>query len=95
MNRTIKCTPIFVLSIFFVGCGEQPAKYSPTYTLYRNSPYSQSLRIHFATFDAKEAGNYNMGNCFLSADLFNKETYRQMNGKPTARYWCELGELEK
>ena len=42
-------------------------------------------RVHIATFDATESGEYNRENCFTARDLFA--------GQPgvKVRYWCELG----
>ncbi|KRG80741.1 hypothetical protein H7691_12405 [Stenotrophomonas sp. CW117] len=56
-----------------------------TYTLYRNSALSDSMRVHVATFNSKEGDNYNRENCDLAAQLFAAQP-----GIGT-RFWCEKG----
>ena len=55
------------------------------YTLYRNSALDSALRIHVATFDADESGNYNQENCEVSATLFHQQP------GVTVKYRCEKG----
>jgi hypothetical protein len=59
------------------------------YILYRNSPVpidNASLqRIHVATFDAKDGEAYNMGNCQIAEELFQKQS------GVTVKYWCGKG----
>jgi hypothetical protein len=61
------------------------------YTLYRTSPVSGNSinRIHIATFDADEGGEYNRENCFVAADLFMNQP------SVVVRYWCEKGRYKK
>jgi len=56
-----------------------------TYTLYRNSVSNANLRIHVATFDAKDGNSYNLGNCQIAQELFQNQ-----NGV-VVKYWCEKG----
>ena len=68
------------------GCGDS------TYTLYRSSPVSsggESWRLHIATFDAKDGEAYNMGNCQIAEELFQKQP------GVTVKYWCEKGVFKK
>jgi major membrane immunogen (membrane-anchored lipoprotein) len=60
---------------------------SETYTLYRNSVLDGGLRIHMATFDAKDGEAYNRENCQIAMDLFQKQP------GVTVRYWCEKGKF--
>lgn len=55
------------------------------FTLYRNSPADAGMRVHIATFDAKDGDAYNRENCELAAKL-----YRNQPGV-TVRFWCEKG----
>jgi hypothetical protein len=55
------------------------------FTLYRTSPVDASMRLHVATFDAKENENYNWENCLLAANLFAAQPGVK------ARYFCEKG----
>ena len=57
-------------------------------TLYRNSVIDSEMRIHIATFNAKDGYRYNSENCFLAANLFQKQP-----GVKT-RFWCELGKFK-
>ena len=57
-------------------------------TLYRNSVTDSQMRIHVATFNVKHGYRYNSENCFLSANLFQKQL-----GVKT-RFWCELGKFK-
>lgn len=75
------------LAVALAGCSA-PASDGQTYTLYRESvsPAGEPIeRVHVATFDANQSGDYNRYNCFTARDLFQ--------GQPgvTVRYWCELG----
>jgi hypothetical protein len=55
------------------------------------------MRIHFASFDAADngagadAGNYNGGNCQMTADLLNANVGKLNGGQHPARFWCEKG----
>jgi hypothetical protein len=75
--------PLVVLLL--TACGEN------TYTLYRNSATSggESWRMHVATFDAKDGEAYNMGNCQIAEELFQKQP------GVTVKYWCEKGKFKK
>jgi hypothetical protein len=65
------------------------------YTLYRNSALDMNadgqsaMRIHIATFDAKESGTYNQENCETARKLF------QQQPGVTVKYWCEKGRYEE
>lgn len=59
-----------------------------TYTLYRNSPLT-GMKVHVATFDAAESGNYNRDNCATVAGLIKKQP------GVTAKYWCEKGRVRR
>ena len=65
-------------------------------TLYRNSGLSRSLRIHFASFDARERGNYNLSNCQMTARTLNANVAAQPEREgatemPQVGFWCEVG----
>lgn len=57
------------------------------YALYRNSILGEPVRIHVATFDAKEINDYNSENCLPAAKLLQEQP-----GVRT-RFWCEKGTL--
>lgn len=57
---------------------------SGSFTLYRSSALGD-MRIHVASFDAKEGADYNAENCQIAADLFGSQR------GVTVRYWCEKG----
>jgi hypothetical protein len=67
------------------------------YTLYRNSSVDPGLRIHWATFDARESdASYNANNCAMAARLLNANfaTSAKIEGQepaPGAGFWCEPG----
>lgn len=58
---------------------------SDAYTLYRDSAFDHTMRIHVATFDAQEGADYNSENCALAASLF------QAQPGIATRFWCEKG----
>lgn len=68
----------------FSGCYER----NGTYTLYRSSPADAGMRIHIATFDAKDGDAYNRENCNFASKLYQ--------GQPgvTVRFWCEKGRYQ-
>jgi hypothetical protein len=72
--------PLFAIS----ACGN-----GEPYTLYRGSPVIENARIHIASFDAKEKESYNMENCQIAAELFQKQP------GVTVKYWCEKGVFRK
>lgn len=55
------------------------------YTLYRGSPLGSDVRVHVATFDADEKGDYNRENCDTARRLFQSQPGVRV------RYWCERG----
>jgi hypothetical protein len=55
------------------------------YTLYRSSAIDTSMRLHIATFDAKEDESYNRENCLIAASLFAAQPGVKV------RYFCEKG----
>jgi hypothetical protein len=71
--------------IFISSCSSN----DHVYTLYRNSVIDSNMRIHIATFDAKEDEVYNKENCELARDLFQKQE------GVTAKFWCEKGRYKK
>lgn len=62
---------------------------SSTYTLYRNSVTNENMRLHVATFDARDGYDYNSSNCQIAADLFQNQ-----DGVKT-KFWCEKGKFRK
>ncbi|MFK7839542.1 MAG: hypothetical protein AB8B83_04360 [Bdellovibrionales bacterium] len=87
--RKMKVFSFFVCLFLLVGCLE--ISNDGIYTLYRNSPLDNSMRIHIATFDSKEGGRtipeYNQENCLLAASLFNDQR------AVSSRFWCEKGKF--
>lgn len=83
---------ITLCGLLLSGCGARP-----TATLYRNSPYSADLRVHFATFDVKDSNpNFNISNCQMVARLLNANVTAAVRatGKdrdPRFGFWCEVG----
>jgi len=66
-----------------LACAAQDS--GTVYTLYRTSPLDASMRLHVATFDAKETESYNRENCLVAADLFAAQPGVKV------RYFCEKG----
>ena len=54
-----------------------------SYILLRSSPANPQMRIHVATFDAAEGGDYNARNCAIAVNLFVDQP------GVTVDYWCE------
>jgi hypothetical protein len=81
MSSAMKAAAITAI-LALGACGQADAE---TFTLYRNSVTDPNMRLHVATFDAREDGRYNRENCEITQDLFA--------GQPhvTVRYWCEKG----
>ena len=84
----------FISLALLVGCNNDA---TPTFSLYRNSPFDPTMRIHWATFDAADKGAvvnekpYNQGNCEMASEVLNANARRLNNGKLPARFWCEKG----
>lgn len=77
-----------VTLLSLTSCGQRAASEDITYTLYRNSPTDESMRIHIATFDATETAKYNFENCDTARDLWVGSI---ASAKSSVRYWCEKG----
>ncbi len=76
---------ILIFSLLLLsGCSQ-----SESYTLYRNSVTDENMRIHVATFNASDTGNYNQENCKIAQELFQKQ-----DGVIT-KFWCEKGVFKK
>lgn len=89
---------ILMLLCFGASACERTAEEVPSFTLYRNSPADQSLRVHWGTFDARERDpNYNRNNCVMAARLLNANAKasdliragEEINSK--VGFWCEPG----
>src|SRR5690606_2831845 len=65
-------------------------------TLYRNSPLASEVRVHWATFDASDVSNYNLGNCQMAARILNANLRASAEAEakqptPNVGFWCEVG----
>ena len=69
--------------LFLSACSDN------TYTLYRTQVRDENARTHVATFDAKDGEAYNMGNCQIAQELFQKQS------GVTVKYWCEKDKYKK
>jgi hypothetical protein len=67
------------------GCDGGRASDAETWTLYRNSMLDKTMRIHWATFDAKDGPGFNRENCMAAAGVINRQR------EVTVLYWCENG----
>ncbi len=78
------------------ACSNQPTG-AETFTLYRNSSLDSSLRLHWATFNARESDpSYNRNNCEMASRLLNAniQEFRKTQGEegpPRVGFWCEVG----
>ncbi len=79
---------IAMTAVVLCPAAARAAPAGDTYTLYRNSPLT-GMKVHVATFDAAESGNYNRDNCGIVAGLIKKQP------GVTARYWCEKGRVRR
>jgi len=75
---------IIIYLLFLMSCSQ-----SESYTLYRNSVSDETMRLHVATFDAKDGEKYNQGNCDIAKDLFQKQDGVKV------KFWCEKGRFKK
>jgi hypothetical protein len=80
------------------GCDD--GSQSQTVTLYRNSPFDHSLRVHWATFDAADKGNYNLNNCLMAARVLNANVTASARSEGKQRdlaagFWCETGNYQE
>ena len=84
-SRKVKIFYCTLIGFVLYGCVASDS----TYTLYRNSPVGEYMRLHVATFDSTDGHDYNMENCKLAQQLFQK----QENIK--TKFWCEKGAFKK
>ncbi len=59
------------------------------YTLYRNTAFDKSSRVHVGTFDADDSVIYNQSMCEKTKNLMLTEP------DLADRYWCEPGYFRK
>ena len=59
------------------------------YSLYRTSLVDGITKVHIATFDTKNGGNYNFENCQLATELFQNQS------DVKTKFWCEQGRAQK
>lgn len=69
-------------------------------TLYRNSSTDYSMRIHWATFDARDGVNYNLSNCQMAVRLLNANITALAANQGRTRdsglgFWCEVGRFKE
>jgi len=74
---------ILLVALFLSACSDD------TYTLYRTQVRNENARTHVATFDSKDGEAYNMGNCQIAQELFQKQP------GVTVKYWCEKDKYKK
>jgi hypothetical protein len=74
---------VLLVGCDYLGSGDSAA------TLYRSTMTDAQMRIHVATFDAKESASYNWENCQVARGLF------QGQSGVTVKYWCEKGRCKK
>lgn len=89
---------IVVGLIILSACNSQSSgSQAGAYVLYRNSNFDTSVRVHWATFNARESDpNYNANNCGMAARLLNANlaASAKAEGKaphPGLGFWCEPG----
>ncbi len=75
---------IILISLFLMSCSQ-----NESYTLYRNSVVDKTMRLHVATFDAKDGEKYNQENCEIARELFQKQDGVKV------KFWCEKGVFRK
>ena len=98
MIRSLSFTAALVLASCSSGSFDAGAI---PYTLYRNSPIDSGLRIHWASFDARESDtNYNSNNCTISARVLNANFAASaktdgQDSSPGVGFWCEPGRYAK
>jgi hypothetical protein len=80
-----------VVSIIFalIGGTTCMAQSQNIFTLYRTSLIGQQMRVHVATFDTANGGEYNQENCETARQLF------QSQPEVKTRFWCEGGRYRK
>lgn len=66
--------------------GLEVVSQSEVHTLYREASTPDRGRVHVATFNAAENGEYNRDVCFKAQGLFQQGARE--------RYWCERGAFQ-
>lgn len=92
MHKLVATAVIITLT----GCSLEKPISNEQATLYRNSHVMNDLRVHWATFDASDGGDYNLGNCQMAARLLNANVRASAAAEGKEPYsavgfWCEVG----
>jgi hypothetical protein len=76
-----------IAALVITGIATAPARAQAPgiFTLYRSSLVTPAMRVHIATFDSTNGGEYNQENCESARQLFQAQP-----GVKT-RFWCEGG----
>lgn len=96
-SRLVARASALLLIAIVGGCSSQgPDGPDRTVTLYRNSPLSSDVRVHWATFDASDGRDYNLGNCQMAARILNANLQASAEAEatqppPNVGFWCEVG----
>lgn len=72
---------LWLLALLTVATGCSSHDGRETYYLYRNA-IAGNERVHVATFDAKQGGDYNEENCMIVRGLMERQLGVQVG------YWC-------
>ena len=98
-DEDMRTFQILSVVLMISACGVAEAN-ANTYTMYRNSTFDRTMRIHWATFDADDNETYNMNNCLMAARLLNANVTASaaLEGKPRhvgVGFWCEPGSFRE
>ena len=92
-------TAFLAICLLASGC-ERPSDKRQVYTLYRNSPYSSTMRLHIATFDSDDLDtsgeSANKYSCNFVSRIWNSNIVilNKKSGtdyQQTYGFWCEKG----
>ena len=103
----MKLATITILSATLFACGQGDdanqkhiGDRALTFTLYRNSTLSPTMRVHWATFDADDLRGYNKSNCEMAARILNANLARSAKSigdelSAGIGFWCEAGVFDE
>lgn len=78
-----------IASLLLSACSLCTSPASQVFTLYRNNPADENMRIPVATFDVSDGEESNRENCEQAQLLYQNQP------SINAQFWCEKGRFKK
>ena len=90
--KTLLIIFTLVFTVMFSSSSFADVSSVSVFTLYRNNHSNPAARVHIATFDTKNGGQYNELHCNKAVKYFRSDAKSRGSDE---RFWCEKGYVKK